>query len=167
MDDDRRTRIRNALQHYRDTVLNHNMVLLEAIITHLEAQADPPRCSHSTKNKLCIRPLDRYIGSNPNLSTQLTSLRDVLASPFRDELVQQAYMQGVSLPPGDERERKEYFRGLRVGLPERLGVLCFHRGIWSIHGVLLGVFLGRSFRLGAGIGSSYLRLRRMQEVRGM
>ncbi|TVY45431.1 hypothetical protein LOCC1_G003723 [Lachnellula occidentalis] len=123
MDAERRTKIATALQQYRETVLQHNFLLMRLVIEGVEAQAVPPNCPQEIADRLRIKELkDHYIRSIPK---NITSPRDLLNDDVRADVISHYDLDGVSNLPVNLNERQEYFVGLRANIPESVEVAEF------------------------------------------
>ncbi|CZR69156.1 uncharacterized protein PAC_19056 [Phialocephala subalpina] len=123
MDDDRRTKIATALQQYRETVSQHNFILMRLVIEGVEAQAVPPNWSQEGADRLRIKELqDHYISSIPE---NITLPRDLLNDDVRADVISHCDLDGVLNLPVNLNERQEYFVGIRANIPESVEVAEF------------------------------------------
>lgn len=117
MDQERRTKIESALQQYRETVSQHNVMLIRAVVRGVEAQPAPSSYSEKNAQQLRIREICRVIQVNfPESITprKLLDDHDVLA-----ELIQRYHMDGVVGPnPNNLEQREEFFANIRENIPE-------------------------------------------------
>jgi hypothetical protein len=124
MDEERRTKIASALQQYRETVSQHNIILIRAVVQAVEALPVPPKCSESQAQQLRMRECSRVIGGAiPESATSpphLVDDDDVLA-----EVIQRHHLDGVAHSPVNLEQREEYFAAIRTHIPENVELADF------------------------------------------
>lgn len=117
MNQERQTKIASALQQYRETVSQHNVMLIRAVVRGVEAQPAPASYSEKNAQRLRMREICRVICVNfPESITprQLLDDDDVLA-----ELIQHYHMDGVvASNPNDLEQREKFFAKIRENKPE-------------------------------------------------
>jgi hypothetical protein len=118
MDEERRTQIASALQQYRETVSQHNIFLIRAVVQAVEALPVPPKCSESQAQQLRMRECSRLLGGAiPESATSPPHLvdDDVLA-----EVIRRHHLDGVAYSPVNLEQREEYFAAIRTRIPENV-----------------------------------------------
>lgn len=116
MDDERRAKIEDALRRYRETVTQHNLSLLRALVEAVEALPPPPNCSETTAQGLRLRELDDELGFS--VSELVESPRDLLSDDIRDEVVIRAGLDGLGRTEIDLEGREAYFAAVRARIAE-------------------------------------------------
>ena len=118
MDEERQTSIANALQRYRETVLQQNLVVLRFLVEAMEEQPDPPRWPAGLAQKQRLKAFDRWylMGCVPE---SVSSARDLLSDDVHSELVSTAELNGVSYAAVDLQQRMEWFATIRARIAEK------------------------------------------------
>lgn len=119
MNQERRTKIAAALQQYRDTVSQHNMNLIRAVVKAMKTKPIPPNWSENDAELPRQRELCRLLRTKlPESVMKLQDLvddDDVLAS-----LIQHNYLDGISPSPIKQEQRDEWFATIRTRMPENV-----------------------------------------------
>ncbi|RBQ72055.1 hypothetical protein FVER14953_09858 [Fusarium verticillioides] len=115
MDQDQRSRIENALLRYRRTVLDHNLSLLRILVEEVEAQPAPTGYRDSAEQFLRVEAIKEHVVV-PD-SVKLTS--EILDERFRDALISEGCLDGVSHGPVDLAGRREYFASIQASIARK------------------------------------------------
>jgi hypothetical protein len=117
MDEERRTNIATALHQYRETVSQHNFLLLRILVESMEEEPLPPQVSASVADQLHVREFGRYLQCT--VPESVKSPRDVLNDDVRAELIRRARLDGVAHLPVNLEQREEYFAGIQTRIAEK------------------------------------------------
>ncbi|CZR50145.1 uncharacterized protein PAC_00017 [Phialocephala subalpina] len=124
MDQERQTKVASALQQYRETVSQHNIMLIRAVVRGVETQPVPPSWSEKDAQQLRMQEFCRVLQVNiPESVTarQILHDDDVLA-----ELIQRYDLDGVVAPnPDNLEQREEFFANIRKHIPETVDLAEF------------------------------------------
>jgi hypothetical protein len=123
MDEDRRTQIASALQQYRETVSQHNIFLIRAVVQAIEALPVPPKCSESQAQQLRMRECSRLLGGAIPEST--TSPPHLVDDDVLAEVIRRHHLDGVAYSPVNLEQREEYFAAIRTRIPENVELTDF------------------------------------------
>ncbi|KAF4947586.1 hypothetical protein FGADI_10317 [Fusarium gaditjirri] len=115
MNEERREHIAIALRQYRETVLQHNLFLLRALVEKIEAQPAPPNCSEALAQSLRMQAIQELI----EVPESIEETRDVFDDSVISSLISSASLEGVDDDPVDPSLRREYFAGVKAGIIER------------------------------------------------
>ncbi|KAF4943412.1 hypothetical protein FGADI_13439 [Fusarium gaditjirri] len=115
MDQAQRSRIENALLRYRKTVLDHNLSLLRILVEDVEAQPAPTGYRDSAEQFLRLEAIKGHVVV-PD-SVKLTS--EILDERFRNALIFEGCLDGVSHGLVDLAGRREYFAGVQASIARK------------------------------------------------
>jgi hypothetical protein len=117
MNEERRTNIATALHQYRETVSQHNFLLLRILVEAMEDDPVPPKVSASVADTLHVRELGRYL--RIDVPEAVKTPRDLLNDDVRAELIRRGRLDGVSHRPVNSKQREEYFAAVQTRIAEK------------------------------------------------
>ncbi|QGI57950.1 hypothetical protein CEK26_000076 [Fusarium fujikuroi] len=115
MDQDQRNRIENALLRYRKAVLEHNLSLLRILIEEVEAQPAPTGYRDSAAQHLRVEAIREQVV----VPDSIKSTSEILDERFRDALISEGCLDGVSHGAVDLAGRREYFAGVQANIARK------------------------------------------------
>jgi hypothetical protein len=112
LDDARKLSINRALQHFRATVLQHNLVILRILIEDDEKQIEPGLEDYFDnkdirENRLAVFRRDYYIPIK-SLSRPLYLPQDLLADDLRAELIALSSLDSVDSDSVNEADNAQW-----------------------------------------------------------
>jgi hypothetical protein len=118
MDEERKTIISNALDRYKQTVLERNLKILRFLVEAMEAQPDPPKWPQDLAQQQRLDAFRKFylMGSLPEPAT---TAHDLLSEHVRENLVSMCELDGVNHSPSNFQQRTEWFNKLQEIIAEK------------------------------------------------
>lgn len=113
LNEERKQSIRNALQRYRETVLELNMKVVEIVVQDTEEQPPPEDCPEDRVEKARIEHLRVAYGLRLDLpDSSISTVRDLLSDDRREALIASCQLDGVNHGEVDIAGRERWLADL-------------------------------------------------------